>query len=125
MRTTGLLRFPLTFAANGFFTIFLFHTTPGNAAEPIYLQPGQCILIGSQQICAQKADTAGASTKTLMHTCVYGHHAGTDLPDLKSYALIQTTTTDDGRKNEVVIKDFGVKGKEDCERQAETERSKK
>jgi hypothetical protein len=91
-------------------------------ADPIYVQPGQCIMVGTQQVCAQVQNpavtTPDQEPKTIF-TCVYGKHEGSDLPSLKSYALVQTLLGPKGRKTEMVIKNYGVEGKGDCEKEAE------
>ena len=94
-------------------------------AEPIYLQPGQCILIGSQQVCAmQPSGTMANQESQTIYSCQYGMHKDAEVSDLKSYALFQMIIRPDGRKIETSIKNYGMNGKSECEKEAES-RSKK
>ena len=92
-------------------------------AEPIYLKPGQCILVGSQQVCAMQVDQPEAQTmKTqLLYVCRYGMNAGSEVPDLKSYALFQINLQESGTKFETQLKNYGPsdKGKQACEAEAD------
>lgn len=98
------------------------------AGEPIYLQPGQCVMVGAQQVCALKADAKGdaaAATPApgdVNYVCRYAEHKGGDLPGYKTYGLVKVTTRADGKTTEILIKDFGMKGKDKCEQAAEDRR---
>lgn len=94
-----------------------------SVGEPIYIQPGQCILVGSQQVCATKDGTAGQEGTTTIHACRYGKHDGSDIPDLASYALLQIMVRGNGVKTETVVKNYGPSGKDDCEKDAERYRA--
>jgi hypothetical protein len=97
-------------------------------ANPIYLQPGQCIVVGSQQVCAIKPDatstTSVASEKTL-YACRYGQFKDADVTNVKTYELVQVLFKPDGSKTEVELKNFGINGKDACEKEAEKRDSKK
>ncbi len=93
------------------------------AGEPIRLKPGQCILIGSQEVCAMTPDAAAAAAPTtprptLMASCKYGDRA--DEPGMKGYTLIQIGLKDDGTKTETAVKTYGSMpaDKAECEREA-------
>ena len=88
-------------------------------ADPIYLQPGQCIIVGSQQVCAMNSDQSAAVLKpSILWTCRYGTQGG-EIPDLKSYALYQVRINPSGTKNETLVKSFGPNDKEACEKEAQ------
>lgn len=88
-------------------------------ADPIYLQPGQCILVGSQQVCAMKTDAVEPKVAPqTLYVCRYGMHSDSEVPDLKSYSLVQIITSSSGVKSEVKLKNFGQNGGEACEREA-------
>ena len=89
-------------------------------ADPIYLQPGQCIMVGAQQVCAMSADQATAVLKpTILWTCRYGNHQGSEVPDLKNYALYQVRIDPSGAKNETLVKSYGPNDKKICEKEAD------
>lgn len=105
----------------------LFALSSAAAAEPIYLQPGQCILVGSQQVCALQTSTAAGTTigsdVQTIYACRYAIHKDAETSDIKSYALFQIVTRGDGRKTETSLKNYGM-AKADCEKEADL-RSKK
>jgi hypothetical protein len=101
------------------------------AGETVYLQPGQCVMVGSQQVCALKSDVkdgkgdaaaASPAPGDVNYVCRYGEHKGGDLPGYRTYGLVKVTTRADGKFSEILIKDFGIKGKEKCEQAAEDRR---
>lgn len=86
--------------------------------EPIYVQPGQCVMVGSQQVCAMKADALGTPGE-ITYACRYSEHKGGELPGYKTYGLVKIVTKAQGASSEILIKDFGLKGKEKCDDAAE------
>ncbi len=95
-----------------------------NSAEDrsIWLQAGQCVVVGGQQVCAQKAPEgtpAGCpSTPTLpnklTHMCKNGIKHESD-PNLKGWAHVIITRSPDGKKlSEEVEKTYGPLGKKEC-----------
>lgn len=93
--------------------------TLAQGGEAIYLKPGQCILVGGQQVCALAGDSSADHKKAPLYVCRYGMHEGAEIPDLKSYALFQVAFRDDGSKVETLIKQFGPTAKDQCEKEAE------
>jgi hypothetical protein len=91
---------------------FAASTVLGN--QPIYVQPGQCIMVGAQQVCAAKVEGA-AVVAEVSYACRFGEHRGGDLPGYKTYGLVKLTTGTNGKVSETLIKDFGLKGKEKCD----------
>jgi len=87
------------------------------AGEPIYVQPGQCVMVGSQQVCAMKGDATVAPGE-VTYACRNSEHKGGDLPGYKTYGLVKVVGKPDGSLSEVLIKDFGMKGKEKCDEAA-------
>ena len=87
------------------------------AGEPIYIQPGNCVMVGLQQVCALKSDAISAPGE-VSYACRYAEHKGGDLPGYKTYGLIKIINKADGSSAEVLIKDFGMKGKEKCDEAA-------
>jgi hypothetical protein len=81
--------------------------------QPIFVQPGQCIMVGTQQVCAVKAE--GIQPGDVSYACRFGEHRGGDLPGYKTYGLVKLTTAANGKVSETLIKDFGIKGKEKCD----------
>lgn len=96
------------------------------AVEPVYLSPGQCILVGGQQICALASDAqahGGAPATGIIHTdhlCRYALHANSETPDVKNYAVVRVDTMANGKKIEMVLKQYGVgdADKANCEKDA-------
>ena|GEM_PF-1746967 len=88
--------------------------------DPVYLQPGQCVMVGAQQVCAMKPDaSATPAPNEVNYVCRYSEHKGGDLPGYKTYGLVKVSTRADGSSREILIKDFGIRGKEKCEQAAE------
>jgi hypothetical protein len=90
---------------------------PALAGETIYIKPGQCLMVGSQQVCATGSDAA-ASPGEVTYACRFAEHRGGDLPGYKTYGLIKLTTGTNGKVTETLIKDFGLKGKDKCDEAA-------
>jgi hypothetical protein len=95
-------------------------TSIAAAAETIFVQPGQCIMVGSQQVCAQKNDATASTEPT--YACRFAEHKGGDLPGYKTYGLVKIVTRPNGSVTEMLIKDFGIKGKDKCDAAAEDRR---
>jgi hypothetical protein len=103
-------------------------TAFGSEDRTIWLQPGHCIVVGSQQVCAVKpADGAGtdanAPKNRQMHLCKNGlaHESDTTL---KGWAHVIVTVNPDGKKiAQEVIKTYGPLGKKDCEADVAKEQS--
>ena len=94
-------------------------------AEPIYLQPGQCIVVGSQQVCAMKPDGIQAPETRTEYACRYGLFKGSEVADLKSYELVQILIKPDGSTSEVSLKNFGLNGKEACDQEVDKRKASK
>ena len=77
------------------------------AGEPIYVQPGQCVM-----------GDATVAPGEVTYACRYSEHKGGDLPGYKTYGLVKIVGKADGSLSEVLIKDFGMKGKEKCDEAA-------
>jgi hypothetical protein len=93
----------------------------GASADPLYLKPGQCIHLGNQEICAMMTDVPGGPVKlNIVHQCQYDFHPGRELPDLKNWALVQVVIKADGKKVQMLIKQFGTgdKDKAACDQEA-------
>jgi hypothetical protein len=92
-------------------------------ADAIYIKPGQCILVGAQQVCALAADVPGAPSHTtsVLHLCQYGIHPGAEVANLKTYAVMQVMMRDDGAKVETPLKHYGMNDadKAACEKEAD------
>ena len=79
--------------------------------SPIYVKPGQCILVGSQEVCAlqaESAQTATSSLPTVLHTCSYGN---LDHPEnhgaTKGWRRLMIRVKEDGTKIETIMKSYG------------------
>jgi hypothetical protein len=88
-------------------------------ADPIFISPGQCIMIGSQQVCATRSEGPAPEAKHIIHVCRYSDYKDSEIPSLKSYALIEVVINDSGRKTETITKNFGPNGREACEQELE------
>lgn len=94
-------------------------------AEPIYLQPGQCILVGSQQVCAlQTSAVSTAGEPQTLYLCRFGLHKGSEIPDMKSFEMFQVVIQPNGQKIETALKNYGMNGKDQCEKDAEAKGKK-
>ena len=103
--------------------VLVLAASPAQAGDTIHVRPGQCILVGSQEVCALRCDDAAATPApaprpTTMATCKYGPRP--DDAAMKGYTLVQMIIKDDGSKHETVIKTFGSMpaDKAECEREA-------
>lgn len=95
-----------------------------NEDRSIWLQAGQCVVVGGQQVCAQKAPettTPGApcpSTPALPNKT--SHHCKNGIkdeanPNIKGWAHIVITRGPDGKKiSEEIEKTYGPLGKKEC-----------
>lgn len=96
---------------------------PHASATPIYLKPGQCVLVGTQDVCAMASDQAPSSTAklTTLHLCRYALHPGAEIPNLKNHALFQVVTTETGSKSETLIRQFGINDsdRDACQKEAD------
>lgn len=92
------------------------YAATAHASETIYIKPGQCVMVGAQQVCASSTDAA-ATAGDVTYACRYGEHRGGDLPGYKTYGLVKLNNQD-GKVTETLIKDFGIKGKEKCDEAA-------
>ena len=91
--------------------------------SPIYVKPGQCILVGSQEVCALQTDAAPASKPprpTVIHTCRYGELEKPEVKDAKGWSYVMITLKDDGSKIETIVKSYGPldEHKKECEEEA-------
>lgn len=89
--------------------------------SPIYVKPGQCILVGSQEVCALQADTAPSTSSrspTVIHSCHYGDLERPDTQGAsKGWNHMMITLKDDGSKVETLVKSYGPldEHKKECE----------
>jgi len=98
-------------------------TGSARAGEPIYLQPGQCILVGGQQVCAMQVGQAAEVAKPdTLYVCRYGVHAGSEVPDMKTYALFMVRLDPSGHKTETLVKNYGVADSDKTACDSESER---
>jgi hypothetical protein len=92
--------------------------------SPIYLKPGQCLVVGSQEVCAMQSDatapTAPVAKATVVHTCRYGDLENPDVKDAKGWSHIMITLKEDGSKVETIVKSYGPldEHKKECEVEA-------
>lgn len=93
-------------------------------AATVHIDPGQCVTVGSQEVCASDCSADRKNDdKDVTFACHYDVFAGSGFPNLKSYAVVKIND----RKHsttEIVVKHFGLNGKDDCEKEADV-RSKK
>jgi len=96
----------------------------------IWLQAGQCVVVGGQQVCAQKAPEGTAANcpntpvlpNKMTHLCKNGIKHESD-PNLKGWAHVIITRSPDGKKlSEEVEKTYGPLGKKEC--MADVEKAK-
>jgi hypothetical protein len=86
----------------------------------IWLQPGHCIVVGSQQVCSVKSGENGktdpaAPKNRQMHICKNGITHESD-PMMKGWGHVVVTVNPDGKKlGQEVIKTYGPLGKAECE----------
>lgn len=92
--------------------------------SPIYLKPGQCLVVGSQEVCAMQADAPASAPPvakpTIIHTCRYGDLENPDVKDAKGWSHIMISLKDDGSKVETMVKSYGPldEHKKECEAEA-------
>jgi len=105
----------------------------GYAQATVMVRPGQCIIVGTTEVCAtlptpeQCTQTStGPVTINTEHSfiCRYAMHPNQEVPNVKSYALIRTTTNDLGRKDELMVKNYGITDKAGCEAEADKRNQK-
>jgi len=92
--------------------------------SPIWLRPGQCVMISNQQICAEKPGATDSSSTTTTPSgptvslksllCKWGAKDDSQ-PGLTGYGLYQMTVMTDGTKQEVLLKNFGPADRAGCE----------
>lgn len=90
------------------------------AAATIFVNPGQCIFVGTQQVCALDAAAAVSSEPdNVLYVCRYGMHEGSEVAGIKSYAVVQVAIKSNGAKLETPVKNYGQNAKDACEKDAE------
>lgn len=102
---------------------FLILPMVASAAAPIYLKPGQCLLVGEQQVCALKDDATTSRPaprpghEQTMDLCRYGAMENMEPKDAKGWSLVRVTIKDDGSKVETIINSYGPleEHKKECE----------
>ena len=84
----------------------------------IWLQPGNCIVVGNQQVCAAKSGDGTSAEKPAnkqTHVCKNGIQDEADA-NLKGWGHVIITTGPDGRKiSQETIKTYGPLGRKACE----------
>ncbi len=114
-------------------TVFLLST--GYAHASVMVRPGQCIIVGTTEVCAslptpeQCTQPNNGQVQVNVNTehsfiCRYAMHPNQEVPNIKTYALIRTTTNDLGRKEEMMVKNYGIKDKAGCEAEADKRNEK-
>lgn len=100
----------------------------------IHLKPGQCVLIGNQQVCAMMPDattgnipvpTATPDPGKTRFACRYATHKEAEVSDVKTYAVIENTSYANGHKDTNFIKGYGMTGKAECEKDADARNAAK
>jgi hypothetical protein len=104
-----------------------------NEDRTVWLQPGGCITVGSQQVCAirpevpapgagQQPGNVPALPNKMTHTCKNGVTDETN-PKLRGWAHILVIRAPDGKKiSEEVVKTYGPLGQKQCEADAQSAR---
>jgi hypothetical protein len=107
--------------ANGLALLLVMLASGGSRASEdrtIWLQPGHCIIVGGQQVCAAKSDSAttpGTASNKQTHVCKNGIQDEADA-NLKGWAHVVITTSPEGKKlGQETIKTYGPLGKKECE----------
>ena len=90
--------------------------------QTIFVKPGQCVQVGAQQICAQitgSEGTAGDSNPIVetVFNCRLGEYKDSEFPNLKTHALFKVYVYKDGKKVETQLQNFGLHGKDACEKE--------
>jgi len=112
---------------------FLSTVAQANEDRSIWLQAGQCVVVGGQQVCAQKAPEGTTPGGTPCPTTPVlpnktSHHCKNGIkdeanPNMKGWAHVIITRSPDGKKiSEEVEKTYGPLGKKDC--MADVEKAK-
>lgn len=97
------------------------------------IRPGQCIIVGTTEVCASmptkeqcdmmngqgQQQTSTIPQPEILFTCRYAMHPNPEVPNLKTYALVKTTVQPDGRKSELIVKNYGIDGKAACDTAAD------
>ncbi len=122
---------------NTAFFSLVFLLSSGYAHASVMVRPGQCIIVGTTEVCASlptpeqctQAIHRPSNGQVNLNTehafiCRYAMHPNQEVPNLKTYALIRTTTNDLGRKNETMIKSYGISDKAGCEAEADKRNQK-
>jgi hypothetical protein len=92
-------------------------------AQTIYIKPGQCIQLGSQQVCAQMNDTYPAVVNDpnpiieTLFSCRLGEYKDSEFPEFKTHALFKIHVFKDGKRLETQLQNFGLHGKDACEKE--------
>jgi hypothetical protein len=101
--------------------------------SPIWLRPGQCVMISSQQICAENpGQTQQGSTTTTtvdpakmvdqrLFVCKWGAEDSSE-PGIKGWGLYQVKIMGDSSKQEVLVKNYGAAGQKECEASAKAQK---
>ena len=109
----------------GALTLMSFAAKADIQDHTIWLRPGQCIVVGNQQICAQRMDDPGAlggkpNPNREVHTCKNGIKDEVD-PKLTGWAHVVIVMGPNGKKlSEEVIKTYGPVGQKECETELKT-----
>ena len=115
-----------------FLSLFLILSS-GYAHASVMVRPGQCIIVGTTEVCATlptpEQCTQSNNGQVNINTehsfiCRYAMHPNQEVPNLKTYALIRTTTNDLGRKDELMVKNYGISDKAGCEAEADKRNQK-
>jgi hypothetical protein len=110
---------------NFIFLLIAYSSGALGASKTIYIEPGQCISIGKQEICA-KTQSIKFDERIIQHfVCRFGLYDGSEIPDLKSYQLVKILVMTDGTKSEINLSNFGPSGKDKCEAEAQRQASLK
>ena len=95
------------------------------SAGAIQIKPGQCVVLNGQEVCALSCDptttvlTTNAVKDTVTYKCRYAKFDDAELRDVKTYGLVETTLKPSGAKMDNMLKNYGLKGKEECEKAAD------
>lgn len=101
--------------------------------SPIWLRPGQCVMISSQQICAENpTQPQNATTTTTVNpanvvdqrllVCKWGVEDAAE-PGIKGWGLYQVKIMGDSSRQEVLVKSYGPAGQKECEASAKTQKA--
>ena len=113
------------FEAANLIIILLLTFGTGVLQAAIFVRPGQCVTVGSTEVCASLPDQAQcvqtqvATNGDHIFTCQYDLHPHAEMPGLKTYALVRTTVPASGKPIDTIIKNYGITDKLTCESEAE------